>query len=68
MDHLDPYEISGWSQDSFDRVTQQCTFKYGITRDFVDEMVCDVLPMDCIDVLVGIPSAQYLHLYLHEGD
>ena len=58
QDHPDPYELSGQNRDSFDRVSQQCTFRFGITRDYVDELVCDVVPMDCTDILVGIP---FLH-------
>eukprot|EP01018_Ginkgo_biloba_P015883 Gb_35176 [translate_table: standard] len=58
MDHPDPYELSGRNRESFDRVTQQCTFRFCIMREFVDEITCDVVPMDCTDILFGIP---FLH-------
>ena len=68
-DHPDPYELSGQNRESFDRVTQQCTFRYGITRGVMDEMVCDIVPMDCTNVLVGIPFLhdRKAHIILYQG-
>jgi len=54
-DHPYHYELSGWNHDSFDKVTKQCTFKFCINKEYVDEITCDVAPIDCNDVLVSIP-------------
>jgi len=43
--HLDPYNINGHNQESFDKVTKKCTFKFYITKKFVDEIICDVVSM-----------------------
>lgn len=57
-DHPNPYELSGRNRESYDKVTKQCTFKYAITKDIMDEMTCDVVPMDCTNILVSI---HFLH-------
>lgn len=54
-DHTNPYELSEKNWESFDKVTKQCTFKYNITKDFIDEMACDVVPIDYTNILVSIP-------------
>lgn len=53
-DHPNPYELSGRNQESYDKVIKKCTFKYAITKDFMDEMTYDMVPMDCTNVLVSI--------------
>ena len=50
-----PYEISGRNRDESDPVTHMCTFKFVITKDYIDESTCDVVPMDYTNVLLGVP-------------
>eukprot|EP01018_Ginkgo_biloba_P015834 Gb_22750 [translate_table: standard] len=50
-----PYEISNKNREESDQVTHQCTFKFAITKDYIDEVTCDVVLMDCTNVLLGIP-------------
>ena len=50
-----PYEISGINREESDLVTHICTFKFAITKDYIDEVTCDVVPMDCTNILLGVP-------------
>ena len=31
-----------------------CTLKFMITKDYIDEVTCDVVLMDCTNVLLGV--------------
>lgn len=50
-----PYEISGRNRDESDPVTHTCTFKFWITKEYIDEVTCDVVLMDCTSILLGVP-------------
>ena len=50
-----PYEISGRNRDESDPVTHMCTFKFAITKEYIDEVTYDVVPMDCTSILLGVP-------------
>ena len=50
-----PYEISGRNKEESDQVTHKCTFRFAIIKDYIDEVTCDVVTMDCTNVLLGIP-------------
>jgi len=50
-----PYEISGRNKEESDPVTHMCIFKFAITKDYIDEITCDVVPMDCTNILLGVP-------------
>ena len=50
-----PYEISGRNREESDPVTHMCTFKFVITKDYIDKVTCDVVPMDCTNILLGVP-------------
>ena len=50
-----PYEISGRNRDESDLVTHMCTFKFVITKEYIDEVTCDVVPMDCTSILFDVP-------------
>ena len=49
------YEINGRKREESDPVIHSCTFKFVITKDYIDEVTCDVVPMDCTKVLLGVP-------------
>ena len=50
-----PYEISGRNREESDPVTHMCTFKFAITKEYIKEVTCDVVPMDCTSILLGVP-------------
>ena len=50
-----PYEISGRNRDESDPVTHMCTFKFVITKEYIDEVTCDVVPMDCTSIMLDVP-------------
>ncbi|XP_026399975.1 uncharacterized protein LOC113295860 [Papaver somniferum] len=59
--HPKPYPL-GWIQkDTELQVSMQCRFKFAITDKFIDEIVCDVVPLDVAQVIFGNP-------YLWERD
>ena len=49
------YDISGRNREESDPVTHMCTFKFVITKDYIDEVICDVVLMDCTNILLGVP-------------
>jgi hypothetical protein len=52
--HPHPYNIGWFRQGRHLRVRQQCLLPYGI-QPFKDELLCDVVPLDVCDVLLGQP-------------
>lgn len=50
-----PYESSGINREESDPVTHRCTFKFMITKDYINEVICDVVPMDYTNVFLGVP-------------
>ena len=50
-----PYEISGRNRDESDPVTHMCRFKFVITKEYIDQVTRDVVPMDCTSILLGVP-------------
>ena len=54
-EYPNPYDISGRNREESDLVTHMCTFKFLITKDYIDEVTCDVVPMDCTNILLGVP-------------
>jgi hypothetical protein len=52
--HPQPYTI-GWLHQGRDlRISQQCRLPYSI-KPFMDEVLCDIAPLDVSDVLLGQP-------------
>jgi len=50
--HPQPYTI-GWLHQGWDlHVSQQCHLPYNI-KPFMDEVLCDVAPIEVCDVLLG---------------
>ena len=46
----------GWlHKDAELQVTRQCKFKFCISREFIDEVECDVVPLDVCEVVMGSP-------------
>jgi hypothetical protein len=59
--HLQPYNI-GWLLQGRDlRVSQQCQFSYSI-QPFKDEVLCDVVPLDVCDFILGQPYMWKRHV------
>jgi hypothetical protein len=61
--HLTPYQL-GWVQKDGPcvMVTQRCALTFSIDP-FCDIVLCDVSPLDCADVLLGIPYQELVTLY-----
>jgi hypothetical protein len=59
--HPQPYTI-GWLHQGRDlRVSQQCRLPYSI-KPFIDEVLCDIAPLDVSDVLLGQPYLWKRHV------
>lgn len=44
----------GWIQNDMDtKVTQQCKFHFAITKQYVDEVTCEVVPLDICQVILA---------------
>ncbi|XP_061988451.1 uncharacterized protein LOC133706921 [Rosa rugosa] len=56
MPHPKPYPL-GWIQKDIDmQITKQCTcFKFAITNRYIDEVTCEVVPLDVCQVILGSP-------------
>ncbi|CAL2266528.1 unnamed protein product [Prunus armeniaca] len=53
--HPKPYPL-GWIQKDVDlQITKQCTFKFSITNRYINEVTCEVVPLDVCQVIVGSP-------------
>ncbi|KAA8538962.1 hypothetical protein F0562_025654 [Nyssa sinensis] len=59
--HPKPYPL-GWIQKDMElKIDKQCTFQFAITNQFIDEITCEVVPIDICQVIFGSP-------YLWERD
>ncbi|KAA8521664.1 hypothetical protein F0562_012346 [Nyssa sinensis] len=59
--HPKPYPL-GWIQKDMElRIDRQCTFRFAITNQFIDEITCEVVPINICQVIFGSP-------YLWERD
>lgn len=63
--HPHPYQL-GWVQQGGPRiqVSTQCAITFTI-GPFHDVVTCDVAPLDCTDLLLGIPYQQDRHTVYH---
>ncbi|KAL6179143.1 hypothetical protein ACLB2K_050659 [Fragaria x ananassa] len=53
--HPKPYPL-GWIQkDTRLSITNQCTFKFALHESYIDEVTCDVVPLDACQVILGNP-------------
>jgi hypothetical protein len=37
------------------RITKRCKFRFSINVDYVDEVECEVVPLDACEVMFGSP-------------
>ncbi|XP_038973019.1 uncharacterized protein LOC120105044 [Phoenix dactylifera] len=59
--HPRPYPL-GWIQKDVElRINRQCKFRFAITNQYIDEVTCEVVPLDICQVIFGSP-------YLWERD
>ncbi|KAA8518207.1 hypothetical protein F0562_015681 [Nyssa sinensis] len=59
--HPKPYPL-GWIQKDMElKIDRQCTFRFAITNQFIDEITCEVVPIDICQVIFRSP-------YLWERD
>jgi hypothetical protein len=63
--HRTPYQL-GWVQKDGPRVmvTQRCALTFAIDP-FHNTVLCNVSPLDCADVLLGIPYQELHHVVYH---
>ncbi|GJW95820.1 hypothetical protein Tco_0175492 [Tanacetum coccineum] len=53
--HPRPYSL-GWIKKDVDtQVNRQCKFHFAITNQFIDEVTCEVVPLDIFQVIFGCP-------------
>ncbi|KAA8535891.1 hypothetical protein F0562_030894 [Nyssa sinensis] len=53
--HPKPYPL-GWIQKDMElKIDRQCTFRFAITNQFIDEITCEVVPIDICQVIFGSP-------------
>ena len=53
--HPRPYPL-GWIQKDVElKITKQCTFKFAITERYIDEVTCEVVPLDVCQVILRSP-------------
>ncbi|XP_031492064.1 uncharacterized protein LOC116258802 [Nymphaea colorata] len=60
--HPRPYPLGWIIKDVGQRVDRQCKVKFAITSRFIDEVICDVVPLDVCQVVLGSP-----YLWLRDG-
>ena len=65
LKHLKPYHVS-WIKDEHKiLVSEQCVVKFKIGHYF-DEVLGDIMPMDCCHIFLGRPWQYYRHV-VHDG-
>ena len=64
--HAHPYKLQWLSNGSIVQVTKQVVVPFSIGKKYVDEVVCDVIPMDACNLLLGRPW-QFDREATHDG-
>ena len=59
--HHKPYSLNWISKDHKLPITKQCIIKFAITSKYVDEVICDVVPLETCGMVLGNP-----YLYDHK--
>jgi hypothetical protein len=59
--HHKPYSLKWISTNHKLHITKQCTLKFAISSKFVDEVTCDVVPLNECGIILGSP-----YLYDHK--
>jgi hypothetical protein len=60
--HHKPYSLKWISNNHKLHITKQCTLKFAISSKFVDEVTCDVVPLNECGMVLGSP-----YLYDHKA-
>jgi hypothetical protein len=60
--HHKPYSLNWIRKDHKFPITKQCIIKFGITSKYVDEVICDVVPLVTCGMVLEIP-----YLYDHKA-
>ncbi|XP_074301641.1 uncharacterized protein LOC141633046 [Silene latifolia] len=55
QDHPSPYKLRWLNKGAEVRVDKQCLVTFSIGKNYSDEALCDVLPMDACHLLLGRP-------------
>ncbi|XP_074298982.1 uncharacterized protein LOC141629974 [Silene latifolia] len=55
INHPCPYKLRWLNKGAEVRVDKQCLVSFSIGKNYVDEVLCDVLPMDACHLLLGRP-------------
>ncbi|XP_074298968.1 uncharacterized protein LOC141629960 [Silene latifolia] len=55
QDHPCPYKLRWLNKGAEVRVDKQCLVSFSIGKNYVDEALCDVIPMDACHLLLGRP-------------
>jgi hypothetical protein len=50
-----PYSLNWISKDHKFPLTKQCIIKFAITSKYVDEVICDVVPLETCGIVLGSP-------------
>jgi len=53
--HPHPYPLGWVHKNSKLEITKQCKVKFGINRDYIDEVLLDVVPLDICGIVLGSP-------------
>jgi hypothetical protein len=53
--HHKPYSLKWINNNHKFHITKQCTLKFAISSKFVDEVTCDVVPLNKCGMVLGIP-------------
>jgi hypothetical protein len=53
--HHKPYSLKWINNNHKLHITKQCTLKFAISSKFVDEVTCDVVPLNKCGMVLGIP-------------
>ncbi|GJT42780.1 RNA-directed DNA polymerase [Tanacetum coccineum] len=63
-DHPDPYQLTWFRKGNLVKVTQRCLVAFSIGNKYKDELRCEVVPMDAINIRRDI---QHLASLFHSG-
>ena len=59
--HPCPYSLGWFRKDVEMRITKRCVLKFAVTAQFIDEVTCEVVPLDICQVVFG-------NSYLYDRD
>ncbi|KAJ0627391.1 putative nucleotidyltransferase, Ribonuclease H [Helianthus annuus] len=65
-DHPEPYQLSWLKKGNVVKVTHRCLVPFSISNKYVDEVWCEVVPMDACHILLGRPW-QFDRRTRHDG-